>query len=133
MKVIKHPKRYQWKELVKRPVKDFDAIQKIVAPILDKVKRNGDRALKKFIWEYDNVRIDELLVSKDELSKAGEEVPKDLKKAIKVAIAKMTDRIIVMLTARNAMSSKRVLNHGFISSYLSLTIIRIKGVSSMKR
>ena len=85
IKIVKNPPKGMWPELVMRPAHRFSRVEEIVRPILDKVKRNGDRALRKFIWEYDHVRIDRILVSKSELVSAGKQVPEKLKKAIGVA------------------------------------------------
>jgi len=87
MKVIVNPAKEQWETLTKRPTQDFSKIERIVQPILDKVKRNGDSALKKFIWEYDHVKIDDIIVTEEELEQAGELVSDDLKEAINVACA----------------------------------------------
>ncbi len=86
MQIVQHPPKVEWDELIKRPTQNFTSIERIVQPILDKVKRNGDKALLKFIWEYDNVKIKEMLVSKDELASAGKQVSPGLKEAINVAI-----------------------------------------------
>ncbi len=87
MKVVKNPTRSSWDHLVRRPIQNFASIERIVQPILDKVKRNGDKALRKFIWEYDHVKIDEILTTEEELISAGEHVSTDLKEAIDVAIS----------------------------------------------
>ncbi len=87
MKIVKHPHPDSWDDLIKRPTQDFTSIERIVQPILDKVKRNGDKALRKFIWEYDNVKIDEMMVTEEELLSAGKHVSFELKEAINVAIS----------------------------------------------
>ena len=86
MKTIKYPKKKDWDQILARPVQDFKKIEKIVTPILKKVKRKGDKALKKFALEYDHVTLDELLVSRKEIQEALPKVDAGLKKAIKVAI-----------------------------------------------
>jgi histidinol dehydrogenase len=68
-----------------RPSYDFAKIEKIVAPILEKVKRGGDKALKKFALEYDHVELDSLWVSEDEFARAEKEVNPELKEAIRIA------------------------------------------------
>jgi histidinol dehydrogenase len=50
-----------------------------------KVKRLGDKALKKFALEYDHVQIKTLLVSIEEIKKARETVGSELKEAIILA------------------------------------------------
>ncbi len=73
------------KKNLARPVHKTKAINKIVKPILKKVKKNGDKALKKFAQEYDHVHLDSLLVSAQEINAAKESVSKELKAAIATA------------------------------------------------
>ncbi|MEM8895519.1 MAG: histidinol dehydrogenase, partial [Bacteroidota bacterium] len=68
MKLVEYPSRSDWSKLLERPSDDQTKIEKIVRPILDKVVRGGDRALKKFALEYDHVQLDELMVSEEELT-----------------------------------------------------------------
>lgn len=82
MKVIRYPDRKEWKELVKRPAIDEKAIRKIVKPILKKVKEKGDKALRKFTYEYDHVELDQILVSQAEIEGAKKQVKPELKEAI---------------------------------------------------
>ncbi|CAN5353902.1 histidinol dehydrogenase [soil metagenome] len=86
MKFIKNPSPSEWPEILTRPALDFKKVEKVVKPILKKVKRKGDRALVKFALEYDHVEIKDFLVSKKEIEAAGSKVNEELKKAIKLAI-----------------------------------------------
>ena len=63
MNIYHYVNQSQLREVLKRPVMDTDKIEKIVLPILEKVRRGGDRALKKLVLEYDQVELDELWVS----------------------------------------------------------------------
>lgn len=85
MKVIKNPSRKQWASLTRRPVRDFKEIEKIVIPILKKVKEKGDKALIKFAREYDQVSLEHLLVSQEEIKEAQNKVSPALKDAISLA------------------------------------------------
>jgi len=85
MKEIVYPKKKDWNEIVVRPVKDLKTIKKVVKPILNKVARKGDKALKKFAYEYDHVELDEILVSRKEIYEAEEQISDELKAAIKTA------------------------------------------------
>ncbi len=62
MRLEEYPSRDQWSTLLQRPTHDQSMIEKIVRPILDKVQRGGDRALKKFALEYDHVTLEDLRV-----------------------------------------------------------------------
>lgn len=85
MKIYKNPSVTELETLLKRPVKDYAQIEKIVLPILERVQRGGDAALKKLALEYDHVALDDLWISQKELDKARKQVPDELKEAIKRA------------------------------------------------
>lgn len=83
--VYLNPDQQSLKKILQRPSYDFSKIEKVVAPILEKVKRTGDKALKKLALEYDHVELDDLWVSEQEITSAASEVPDTLKEAIQVA------------------------------------------------
>lgn len=85
MKIHKTPKSSKLKSLLKRPVKDYAQIERIVLPILQRVQRGGDAALRKLALEYDHVELEDLWISEQEIEKAKKQVPDDLKEAIKRA------------------------------------------------
>lgn len=85
MKVIKYPDEKEYKKLLKRPVQDLKKIEEIVLPILKKVKKKGDKALRKFALEYDHVTLKELYVSRKEIQNAEDLVSEELKQAINIA------------------------------------------------
>ncbi|AFL84789.1 histidinol dehydrogenase [Belliella baltica DSM 15883] len=82
MKILVNPVKGEWKSELARPVQKSKDIEKIVKPIMRKVKRQGDKALKKFALEYDHVTIKNLLASREEISAAKALVSEDLQKAI---------------------------------------------------
>ncbi len=85
MHIYHYLNQSQLQEVLKRPIMDTFKIEKIVQPILDKVRRGGDRALKKLVLEYDHIDLDELWVPKKELKDAEKHVNANLKIAIEVA------------------------------------------------
>ena len=85
MHIYHYLNQSQLQEVLKRPIMDTIKIEKIVQPILDKVRRGGDRALKKLVLEYDHIDLDELWVPKNELKDAEKHVNANLKIAIEVA------------------------------------------------
>ncbi len=87
MKVVNYPPRDTWEELLRRPTLKFKKIEKIVSPILKKVRKKGDKALRQFALEYDHVELQELAVSEAEVNAAREQVSDTLKEAIGVAKA----------------------------------------------
>ncbi|HSJ69194.1 MAG TPA: histidinol dehydrogenase [Anditalea sp.] len=85
MKVLNNPSKSEWKSQLARPALEIKEIEKLVKPIMRKVKRQGDKALIKFALEYDHVEIENLLVSRNELKDAAALVAPDLKEAILLA------------------------------------------------
>ena len=87
MKLLVNPSPEKWQKHLARPAMQTQKINQIVKPIFEKVKKSGDKALKKFAKEFDQVRLDNLLVSAEEIQVAIQLVPDDLKKAIALAKA----------------------------------------------
>jgi len=87
MKTIKYPNRTTWKELLKRPAMNVDALESIVTSVLNDIKENGDAAVKKYTLQFDKVTVDNLLVTAQEFSEAAKNVSEELKVAIKLAKA----------------------------------------------
>lgn len=85
MKLIKYPERKEWPSLLQRPVLDAFELEKKVRKILNKVKKDGDKAIRKFTRQFDDIKIKELLVTEKEINEAVNEIPAELKQAIRVA------------------------------------------------
>ncbi len=85
MTIVENPARENWGKLTRRPTQKFKKIEKIVKPILKKVRKKGDEALRYFALEYDHVELNELRVSDEEFKLAEEQLDEDLKEAIQVA------------------------------------------------
>jgi histidinol dehydrogenase len=85
MKLLINPSTEKWTKHLARPVQQTKKIHKIIKPILEKVARSGDKALRKFAEEFDHVKLDSLLVTPEEVTAAKSLVSKELKKAIEVA------------------------------------------------
>jgi len=87
MKIVKYPDKKDWNLLLQRPAIEEKAVRSIVKPIIKKVRQKGDKALRKFAYEYDHVELDELLVNSAEIKAAEKVVDIALKKSIKIAFA----------------------------------------------
>ncbi|AHM59561.1 histidinol dehydrogenase [Flammeovirgaceae bacterium 311] len=86
MEIVKNPPREDWAKYQQRPSVKLKKVRKIVKPIMEKVKRNGDNALIKFALEFDLVHLESLAVTPEELKASAAEVDEDLKSAIEQAI-----------------------------------------------
>jgi histidinol dehydrogenase len=85
MKQIKYPRKDKWPALLERPAFEKDKFTKLVSDILGAVKDNGDDALLDYTEKFDGVKIDSLLVSKQELDNANAQISEELSIAIKLA------------------------------------------------
>ncbi|PZX53858.1 histidinol dehydrogenase [Algoriphagus ratkowskyi] len=85
MKILDNPSKETWAKKLARPTFKTKQINKIVKPILRKVKRNGDKALFKFALEYDHVELESLFPTELEIQSAAAAISPELKEAIQVA------------------------------------------------
>jgi histidinol dehydrogenase len=85
MKVYKYPSLEEWEEMLQRPVIDTSSLDKDVRKILCKVRKKGDKAIRKYTAKFDGVEIDDFTVSAAEMDDAMQLVSVDLKEAIELA------------------------------------------------
>ena len=85
MRFYKYPDKEQWGKLVKRPVIENASLEKKVKKILDKVKDNGDKAIRKYAKKFDGIKLKKLLVSKKKLGNTEGLLSNELKNAIQQA------------------------------------------------
>jgi histidinol dehydrogenase len=85
MNRIINPEKGTWPQILERPVLDIEPLMNEVESILKNVKLNGDKALREYCLKFDNVRLDELKVSKVERKMAKHEISDSLARAIEVA------------------------------------------------
>lgn len=85
MKVFVNPEKSSWPDLLKRPTMDLEVIEQRVRPVMEKVRLEGDSALKLFTQEFDGVSLDSFRVTEDEFITAESLVDAELKTAILTA------------------------------------------------
>lgn len=85
MNRVNNPKREDWTEMLRRPTQTVADIEKIVESIFEEVRTNGDRAIKMYTDQFDQVQLDTFLVTAEEIKEASDSVPTELKKAISLA------------------------------------------------
>ena len=81
----KYPPVYEWKSLCERPLQNQENLSEQVKSVFDKVKINGDKALKFYTEKFDKVSLEDLKVSESEIIEAEQSVSDELKSAIKIA------------------------------------------------
>ena len=73
---------------LKRPtIRNLDDQKNIVIDIFENIKRNGDAALQKYTLQYDNIEINNFLMTEDEINKAVNRTSNVLKDSINYAIS----------------------------------------------
>lgn len=87
MKLHIEPKREQWAELCGRPSDSNPAVRERVAEILERVRKDGDRAILELTGEIDGFAPDCLEVPRTAIEAASEEISTELKTAIGKAAA----------------------------------------------
>ena len=70
MKIIKYPGREEWSSLIKRPALDVTTLFDTVRTVLDKVREQGDTAVKAYEEKFDKVLLSSLQVSEEEMREA---------------------------------------------------------------
>jgi histidinol dehydrogenase len=85
MNIIKKPLRSEWRSLLQRPAMDPFSLEKKVTKIIDKVKRRGDKAIRKLTKELDGVKLRDIRITQREMKEAMQKLPEQLKQAIRTA------------------------------------------------
>lgn len=85
MKIIKFPKREEWTQLLQRPALDTESLFDTVRGIIGRVRVEGDRAVLDYEEAFDKVRLESLVVTKEEMKEAEANIPADLQAAIRLA------------------------------------------------
>ena len=85
MEIIKYVKREDWGELTQRPAIDKENLNQSVQNILNNIRDNGDKAIRAYTQQFDNVDLTKFLVTDAEIQNANKLVSKKLMKAINIA------------------------------------------------
>ena len=82
-----NPDRKLWKELCLRPSSDSPVVRERVQAIIERVRRDGDRAIADLSAEIDGVALQGIEVSDEEMREAEDLVSGELKEAIERSAA----------------------------------------------
>lgn len=85
MRRIIYPAQSDWQQLVQRPTQQLADLEAGIAHTFAAVQERGDAALLAFAQRFDGVQLQHLLVTKEELAAAENEVSGELKAAIQQA------------------------------------------------
>lgn len=90
MEVIKYPPRTEWPGLTERALADeAEKVARRVREIMDRVKSDGDNALREYEHTFTKAKLTDLKVSDREIEESATLISEDLRKAI----AKATENI----------------------------------------
>ena len=87
MEIVRYPSRSAWTALVKRPALDVTTLFDTVRTVLERVRQEGDAAVKAYEEQFDKVVLTDLRVSSEEMAEANQAVSEELKTAIQRAKA----------------------------------------------
>lgn len=85
MKAILLPEKENWESLCKRPEIDKTDLEGSVKTIINRVRKDGDKAVKFFSDKFDGTSPEKLRVSSNEISESALLIPENLKTAIDIA------------------------------------------------
>jgi len=85
MKKIINPGRKGWQKLMQRPIAEQEALNDSVNRIFTEIKKDGDKAVRKYSLFFDKVDLESFAVNKKAFERASEIVPEGLKAAIQLA------------------------------------------------
>lgn len=85
MNIVNYPNRAEWGALLERPHRDASELRAIVNEVLERIRREGDAAVKEFEEKFDKVKLQTLTVSSEEMDEAERLVSAELKDALKAA------------------------------------------------
>jgi len=85
MKIIRYPSQEELAAITERPSVDLSELRSVVETVLQRVKTEGDAAVRDFEQQFDHVSLDNLQVSEDEFLAAEQLLSADLRDAIRQA------------------------------------------------
>lgn len=85
MKRFEYPEKADWKNILQRPTATVSDIEWTVTEVFKDVERNGDAAVNSYTVKFDGVKLENMLVGSEEIEEAINQVPDQLKNAIKLA------------------------------------------------
>ncbi len=90
MRLYNNPTRQEWPEIVARPTAQRSSVKERVSAIIEREKRDGDRALRELSAEIDSCALESLEVSATEIQSAQSTIDETLKSAIELAAKNIT-------------------------------------------
>jgi len=71
--------------LIQRNTDSGDEIRRVAEGIIERVRLDGDKALKAYALQFDKIELEQLVVEKEEIEKLAETISEEQKKALQTA------------------------------------------------
>jgi len=85
MKTYFNPNKNEWKQLTARPAVEKANLYKLVDEVFSDIQQNGNAAVRNYCRQFDQVELDALQVSEQQIKRAVEALDPALKEAILLA------------------------------------------------
>ena len=85
MKIIKHPSRKEWEQIIARPEVDNSHLFELVKSVFEDIRFNDDKAVAAYAEKFDKSVLKQFAVAPDEIDEAEQLVSEELKAAIQLA------------------------------------------------
>jgi len=114
MRILKNPPPSEWPALCRRPELPRQELDGVVRDIMDRVRREGDKALLEFTHRFDKASLDTLTLPPETVAQAERALPDVLKQAIRTAHANIRmfhaeqRRSELVVETMNGVTCKRV-------------------------
>ena len=76
MKKILNPKAESWDEIIKRPSVNYENLLALVSEVFDEIQKVGDKAIFDYTKRFDQIQIENLNVTENEISQANKSCKK---------------------------------------------------------
>ena len=107
MQIISFPKKSDWPAVVARPTQSIANIEKAVVPILEKVRTEGDAAIRALTLQFDKIALDDIAMPQTTIDAAEAALSEELKAAIRQAY--QTSRLFTRHNTNPYRKSRRCL------------------------
>ncbi len=85
MKLLINPSKKDWPSILQRPVLDAQNLMPKVQEVLDNIREKGDEAVKSYTLNFDQVKLDSLQLSDEQIHQLAASLDSAVKKAIELA------------------------------------------------
>ena len=85
MKIYNNPLIQDWEKLSERKTIPTQDLNELIKTVFNDIQKNGDNAIQKYTQNFDDVQIENTVVTEIEIENATKSVSDDLKNAIQIA------------------------------------------------